>query len=198
MSYQKSEILDIYIEEVIKHFETFEHLREGKIGALFTDDYIKIKGNMCSAFCTLPVAQGQNRKLYTWSLETSFCFSPDALIVVFTDDWDDLDVESRSILIFHELKHLKHKETPGGKPCYSDMGNPILEMVGHDLGEFYEVVAKFGAWSADISLFESLLKTKKNVNIMKPVVKAIEKRIKDSGKKKEHEAKIVMDRFHLY
>ena len=180
MSYEKSEIIDIYLEEIIKHFDTFEHLLNARIGTLFTDEYIKIRGRICSAFCTLPVAQGQNRKIYTWALCQAFVFSPDALIVVFTDDWDDLDIESRCILLFHELKHLKHKETPGGKPCYSQMGNPILEMVGHDLGEFYEVIAKFGAWSADISIVESLLKKKNKSNIMRPVVRAINKRIKEA------------------
>lgn len=53
------------------------------------------------------------------------------------------DVEFCS-LVEHELFHIAHKLDEFGAPKFNNEGQPVLEIVDHDVSEFIEVVERYG------------------------------------------------------
>lgn len=47
-------------------------------------------------------------------------------------------------LVGHELNHIGHASDPHGVPAFDKKGRPKLRIVGHDVEEFVEVVARYG------------------------------------------------------
>lgn len=82
----------------------------------------------------------QEAQLIKW-----FGFLPKALITLDAHYCSYCSDSDFMALVEHELYHLKHKIAPNGGPCYdSHTGQPILQMRGHDVEEFFGVVERYG------------------------------------------------------
>ena len=155
MSHTHSPEIAAYSAATIAVFhDRFEHLEECRIGYLLTDEEIKMQGKVKAGFVTMPTAQGQNRKLYEWSLTQAFDFvdpnydepvAPDAIMVIAAEAWEEYSPEQRTMLVFHELEHIAHATTREGEERYSEEdGRPVYSIVGHDVEEFVSVAETFG------------------------------------------------------
>lgn len=127
-----------------KYFqERFDHLDELGMVALFAGEEIVVHQRRKAAFVAIPQAQGQNRKIYTWALETLFGFPPDIVMVVDYEHWKTLDDHGKLGLVYHELRHVVQKEGRRG-PMFDEEGRPVLELQDHDVEEFTDVAGIFG------------------------------------------------------
>ena len=78
-------------------------------------------------------------------------------IVVWKKAWDELKVEQREALVFHELKHAAIE--------FDRDGFPRLTTVGHDIEEFDEVVRRYGVWLEDVESFAQAIEAGREVNV---------------------------------
>lgn len=83
---------------------------------------------------------------------------PDFLMVLDAGWWREADSTKRMALVHHELKHLAIATDAEGEKKFDDDGNPVWGIVGHDIEEFQDTVARFGAWSPDIPAFAGALR----------------------------------------
>ncbi len=74
--------------------------------------------------------------------------------------WQAFSTEQRIALVYHELRHLAHKHTARGMPCYDENGDPVIEIQGHDVEEFFDVAARFGAWNMNLDALRATLNDK--------------------------------------
>lgn len=171
--FTRSDELENMASAIMEVFpEVFEHLEEAQIGYLFTGEEIISKGKRKGGYAIMPTAMGQNRKLYTWALECTFGFLPEALIVVDSEIYEDLTDAQKVALVFHELSHLQHAHSKAGEPRYSEEdGRPILEIVDHDVEEFLGTVEVFGAWHEGLEVFGNLLQGKADEKKIREVLK---------------------------
>lgn len=65
------------------------------------------------------------------------------VIEIAEDEWDALDGDQRVALVDHELTH-----------CWVNDEGPLkLEIVGHDVEEFAQIVERHGLWKGDLRAF---------------------------------------------
>lgn len=148
-----SEEVAKYARAVINHFsDKFDFLEEARIAYLVTDEDLKVRGRCCAACVFFPDAQGQNRRIYHWALTEIFGHLPQVIMLVQEECWQDFDDTARIALIYHELRHLRQKETNKG-PSFDDEGLPVLQMIDHDIGEFDDVARLFGEWEPGLTHF---------------------------------------------
>lgn len=175
MSFIQSQELESMARAVMSVFtEIFEHLEEASIGYLMGDDEIVIKGSRKAAYAIIPTAMGQNRKIFNWALENVFGTLPDALIVAHADTWEELTSDQKVALVYHELRHICQRHSKEGEPMFSEEGQPVLEIVDHDVEEFLDVADTFGAWHDGLKAFQGALAGKANqtkINEVKKVWK---------------------------
>lgn len=109
----------------------------------------RILGTAC-----MPAVSGSLSSLFDQLLEDAVGYTPDFLITLNSDYWQTASDREREILVFHELLHCGQAKDQFGADKYrkSD-GAPVLGMVAHDLEEFCDVVARYGAWKGDIQEF---------------------------------------------
>jgi hypothetical protein len=102
----------------------------------------------------MPAVTGALSGLFDQLLEDTLGYLPDFLIVLNSTYWADASDREREILIFHEAKHCGQAFDAFGMPKFSKQtGRPILGMVAHDVEEFSDVVARYGAWKSDLRDF---------------------------------------------
>ena len=180
--FEQSKELELYAKTIIQVFpETFEHLEEGLLGFLLTDEELKSAGKFLAGFACIPQVQSKQRNIYTWAVEIAFGFMPDALIVIQKYIWEEFTDEAKIALMYHELRHIVHSKTLAGMPKYSkETSQPIYEIVGHDVEEFLDVTELFGAWEEGLVGMKSALNIK-NRDVSK--IKEILKKVQKKGKK---------------
>lgn len=99
----------------------------------------------------MPRVTGSLAGLFDQLLEDTIGYRPDFLIRINAEWWDQASDREREILIFHEVKHCGQAVDRYGAPRFTRETNaPVLAMVSHDLEEFNDVVARYGAWKSDI------------------------------------------------
>lgn len=102
----------------------------------------------------MPGVNGALSGLFEQLLEDAFGYWPDFLITLNAGWWAMASDREREILVFHELKHCDQAKDPFGAPKFSrTTGMPVITIVGHDVEEFNDVVARYGAWKGDLAAF---------------------------------------------
>lgn len=100
-----------------------------------------------------PSCQGEFRDLFQWMLERLLGRLPRFLVILDDEYWKAATPEARTILIFHELCHVKQKLDRYGSPRFDKDGLPVYGIVGHDVEDFTAVVARYGAYNDEIRAF---------------------------------------------
>lgn len=185
--YEISREIAAYARAIIETFpDEFDHLEEARIGYLMTPEEIKIRGRYCAAFVQMPQVQGNAGAILLWALEHTFSFAPDVLMVVSEEYWQEADDTSKVALVYHELCHVKQKESTRGPVFSKDDGRPVLHLIDHDLGEFFDVVGKFGDWDAGIRVFMERLGDKAlklPAGVVKTITQQVDKQLQRGSKK---------------
>lgn len=133
----------------------FAHLRDGeaRIAWLMRTHEEVMGGRQVLGTVFMPKVQGRLKDVFIWLLEEKFPEGVDFLIILDADYWDESDDRLREILIFHELCHAIQKVDQYGSPRFDEDGNPVWGLRGHDVEEFTDVVARYGAWNEDLRGF---------------------------------------------
>lgn len=100
-----------------------------------------------------PKVQGELKDLFEFMLERLLGRLPRFLVVLDDAYWSKATTLQREILVFHELSHIRQKLDKFGAPRFDKDGLPVYGLHGHDVEEFTQVVARYGAWSDDIRAF---------------------------------------------
>lgn len=101
-----------------------------------------------------PQVQGRLRDLFTQMLVQTYGFMPDFVITLDADFWADATPLQREALVHHELSHVKQANDKFGDPRVNKQtGEPVFELVAHDLEEFNATVKRYGAWKGDVAAF---------------------------------------------
>lgn len=100
-----------------------------------------------------PTCQGEFRDLFQWMLQGLLGRLPRFLVVLDEQYWAQATDLQREILVFHELSHIRQKVDRYGAPRFDKDGRPVYGLHGHDVEEFTQVVARYGAWHDDIRAF---------------------------------------------
>ena len=69
---------------------------------------------------------------------------PQARIWIYAPYAVKCDDASFCALVEHELYHLAHKHDKNSEPMFDDEGRPVLTKRAHDVGEFIEIVRRYG------------------------------------------------------
>jgi len=71
---------------------------------------------------------------------------PQARVWIYAPYWAECDDDSACALFEHELYHYAHKRNKQGELMYDEENDdrPVLTKRGHDVGEFIEVVRRYG------------------------------------------------------
>lgn len=138
----------------------YEHLREARIGTLWTN-VERIKGE----HLTLGTAQlfrdvgdrwtvgrtlQQLREWFGdwWDDDADDDPYPHFIITIYAPAAAEMNDPSFAALCAHELRHCGQKRDRWGEPKFDRDGNPEWTIVGHDVEEFVSVVEDFGIEAA--------------------------------------------------
>lgn len=138
----------------------FEYLRdwEPDVAFLLRVDPEKMNQRAIIGSCSMPQVQGRHRKLFSWLLEKQIGYVPVFLFTLDQAWWEEASPRLREILMFHEMLHAGVSLDAFGHPRFKrETGEPIWALVGHDVEEFTEVVARYGAWDDDLKNFRDAL-----------------------------------------
>lgn len=100
-----------------------------------------------------PTCQGEFRDMFEWLLARLLGRLPRFLVVLDAGYWAQATDLQREILVFHELSHIRQKLDRYGAPRFDKDGRPVYGLQGHDVEEFTQVVARYGAWNDDLRAF---------------------------------------------
>lgn len=134
--------------------DEFTHIKDGEpvIHFLFKTMPTVRQGRQILGTVYEPMVQGQLRPLFDWMLSRLFDDMPDFLIVLDLDWWDSASAQEREILVFHEMCHIAQAEDKDGIPKFDrETGAPCWTLRGHDVEEFVDVVARYGAWNDELA-----------------------------------------------
>lgn len=160
--WQAQEVSDLALQVITDHPDSLDHLTDAKIVYLFSREPMTLRGRQAAAICFMPDAQGQNRKVYAWLLETVFFEPVDVMVMVDHEFWQECDQRQKTALVYHELLHIRQKESKNGSPMFSkETGQPVLQLIDHDLGEFFAVAQEFGAWERGLQHMQRILNGEK-------------------------------------
>lgn len=122
------------------------HLEYAEIGWLWTSAEHKDRNRTALGMCQLvPPAQAKWSSARTqFQLAEWFGTVPDFVITISAVAAVDLDDWSFCALIEHELSHAA-QDMLNGFPRFTKEGYPVFRVVGHDVEEFVDVVARYGA-----------------------------------------------------
>ena len=130
-------------------------LREGDAVILFLmradpkyDQHKVELGRMC-----LPMWQGSMGPVARWLLAKVCGGLPDFIMILDATFWTQATHEQRVALVDHELTHAAVKTDREGMKLFTDDGRPRWSIRPHDIEEFNRIVAKYGAWTPDITAF---------------------------------------------
>ena len=101
-----------------------------------------------------PQVQGRLRDLFTQMLVQTYGFMPNYVVTLDADFWTDATPIQREALVHHELSRVKQATDKFGDPRVNKQtGEPVFELVAHDLEEFNATVKRYGPWKGDIAAF---------------------------------------------
>ena len=131
------------------------HLRDGDadIGYLFRRGEWTRGHRIVRGTANIPQVKGELSGLFDDMLVDLLGRMPDFLIVLSWDWWEAASPRDREILVFHELSHCVQKVDIFGTPRCNRDGTPVWGLRGHDVEEFTDVVARYGAWNEDLRRF---------------------------------------------
>jgi len=106
----------------------------------------------------IPRFMGAQGAIASWMLER-MCggMTPDFIMTLDREFWRNADSTKREALIFHELLHAAQALDKEGEPRFTQEGEPIWDIRGHDVEEFDDVVRRYGAWKQDLVSFKRAL-----------------------------------------
>lgn len=127
--------------------ERHSHLRHAEIGWLWTNAEHFERNRQAAGVCRMigPTQKKWGRQLADFHLSQMFGMVPDFVITISVPIAATIDDWSFCALIEHELSHAAQDVSLDGEPRFTKDGNPIFRMVGHDVEEFVDVVARYGA-----------------------------------------------------
>ncbi len=133
--------------------ERHMHLREAPIGWLWTTAVATNHDRQVAGQCKLvgPMSSKWSSAMAHFQLRQWFGYVPDILITISAlharqaDDW------AFCALIEHELYHVGQATDMYDMPRFNRDGYPILEMRAHDVEEFTDVVARYGAQATGVA-----------------------------------------------
>lgn len=130
------------------------HLQQANIGFLWTGVGNSRGGRVILGQAELmpPMAMGKWAKAKAeWQLIEWFGDVPDFLITVAAGYAVSCDDVSFCALVEHELLHCAHAIDDYGQPRFrKNDGSPIFAIRGHDVEEFVDVVARYGAEATNV------------------------------------------------
>lgn len=132
-----------------------QHLRDNEIDIdwlMRNDEKIK-QGRAILGTVYEPTVQGELKDLFEFMLERLLGRVPKFLVILDTQYWRKATDLQREILVFHELSHIRQKLDRYGAPRFDKDGVPVYGLQGHDVEEFTQVVARYGAWNDEIREF---------------------------------------------
>lgn len=129
------------------------HLEDAAIGWVWTTAENQNRGRLVAGECQL-VSAGAKK----WTVARShfqmrqwFGYVPDFLITIDATIAASLDDWSFCALIEHELCHAAQDVDQEGEPRFNRDGAPVFRLIGHDVEEFVEVVARYGAAATGVA-----------------------------------------------
>lgn len=133
--------------------ERHRHLADAAIGWLWTTAENRNRDKHVAGECRLigPAQAKWSRAMADFQLRGWFGFVPDFLVTIsapyaqLADDW------AFCALIEHELCHAAQDIDGFGMPRFNRDGLPIFRLIGHDVEQFNDVVARYGAHAADVA-----------------------------------------------
>ena len=106
--------------------------------------------------CYTPSVQGDLKPLFDWLMGQFFGGDEPVDFLIILDDayWEDATPREREILVYHELLHATQAIDKHGEPRFDrETGRPVWSIRPHDVEEFTETVARYGAWNEDLKRF---------------------------------------------
>lgn len=102
----------------------------------------------------VPMVQGHLKDLFEQLLAEFFGGEyPEFLMVIDLEWWNQATPIQKEAIVFHELAHIQQDRDKFEAPKFNKDGLPVWRLVAHDIEEFNAVVARYGAWKNDITLF---------------------------------------------
>lgn len=145
-----------YAARVMQH-PTHTHLEDNEVtfGWLMrTTPKVKAgKVTLGSVHDTKTMAQGGFKDLFTMMLERMLGTVPQYVVVMDLEFWSAATDTQREALTWHELAHVQHAVDQYGAQRYDRDGNPVYELVSHDIEAFQSEVVRYGAWTPAIEEF---------------------------------------------
>lgn len=99
------------------------------------------------------MAQGGFKELFAQLLAGMLGFSPQFVMVLDNQFWQQATDIQREVLIFHNLLRCKQALDRYGAPRFDSDGLPVYSLRAPDVEAFTETVVKYGAYSSEISEF---------------------------------------------
>lgn len=170
----------LYLEAVKEVYPEFAFLAEVEIFLAMTDETITKAGKDILGMVTIPMHQSTaSRLLWAMLEDEALGRHPDLYMILDEAWWRDADNESRVALIYHELYHVRQKTNRHGEPLYdNETGRPQVKLVGHDVEEFAEVLAKFGDWQGDYARMSEAMSKDADVASLTKCLGLIKSRLK--------------------
>tara|TARA_R110000868_G_scaffold118062_14_gene313370 strand:+ start:1336 stop:1971 length:636 start_codon:yes stop_codon:yes gene_type:complete len=128
------------------------HLAEAAIGWLWTSAENANRDKLVAGECRLigPAQRKWTSGMARFQLAQWFGYVPDFLITISADYARVCDDWAFCALIEHELCHAAQDVDVFGMPRFNKEGQPMFRLVGHDVEQFVDVVARYGAGAADV------------------------------------------------
>lgn len=127
--------------------ERHAHLRSAEIGWLWTTAAARDRNRTIAGECRL-ISTPQSKwssAMAAFQLEQWFGFLPDFLITLDVSITTDCDDWAFCALIEHELCHAAQDIDIYEMPKFTKEGLPVFRIIAHDVEEFTDVVARYGA-----------------------------------------------------
>lgn len=133
--------------------ERHRHLEDAAIGWLWTNGEQANKDRTVAGECRMigPAQRKWSSQMAHYQLMQWFGYVPNFLITLSAPYTASADDWSFCALVEHELCHAAQDVDPFGEPRFDRQGNPIFRLVAHDVEQFTDVVARYGAGAADVA-----------------------------------------------
>lgn len=144
----------VFVEETGPlHNPRHAHLADATIGWLWTDAEHSDKGRDVAGLCELvpPLQRKWSSARTHWLFEHWFAETPDFIITISAPYAIEADDWGFCALIEHELCHAAHARDPFGEPRFDQEGKPVFAIAGHDVEQFHDVVARYGADASGVT-----------------------------------------------
>ncbi len=145
---------------LVKSCPEHAHLLDGhaRVHFLMVRDEVVMAGRMVLGAVHLPRVQGRLKGVFDWMLASLLPSAPDFLVLLDRGYWMSGSERDREILIYHEMCHCVQAVDKEGDPRYTDDGDAVWALRGHDVEEFEATVRRYGAYSDELKSFIQAVK----------------------------------------